>query len=134
MTRPPEAVLHFTAVAPGPAQLLPAREQMAFTLGFHIILVPFGVALTTLMLVANHRGLRESAAAAVALVVAGWGVSHYPCLLGTRPSLDEAASPDATLDVVGVVCAAVVLILPSLVLLFRLAGRGSIGAGPPPSA
>ncbi|MDN3027047.1 cytochrome ubiquinol oxidase subunit I [Streptomyces sp. S.PB5] len=42
-----------------PEQLFPAREQMAFTLGFHIILVPFGVALTTLMLIAHHRGLRK---------------------------------------------------------------------------
>jgi cytochrome bd ubiquinol oxidase subunit I len=42
-----------------PAQLFPAREQMAFTLGFHIILVPFAVALTTFMLVANYRGLRR---------------------------------------------------------------------------
>ncbi|WP_443071222.1 cytochrome ubiquinol oxidase subunit I [Streptomyces sp. NBC_01476] len=32
---------------------------MAFTLGFHIVLVPFGVALTTLMLIANYRGLRH---------------------------------------------------------------------------
>ena len=42
-----------------PAQLLPAREQMAFTLGFHIILVPFGVAFTFLMLIANYRGIRR---------------------------------------------------------------------------
>jgi cytochrome d ubiquinol oxidase subunit I len=42
-----------------PSQLLPAREQMAFTLGFHIVLVPFGVAFTFLMLVANYRGLRR---------------------------------------------------------------------------
>ena len=40
-------------------QLLPAREQMAFTLGFHIILVPFGVAFTFMMLIANYRGLRH---------------------------------------------------------------------------
>ncbi len=39
--------------------LLPAREQMAFTLGFHIILVPFGVAFTFIMMVANYRGLRR---------------------------------------------------------------------------
>src|SRR3954466_3689092 len=39
-----------------PSQLLPAREQMAFTLGFHIILVPFGVAFTFLMLIANTVG------------------------------------------------------------------------------
>lgn len=49
----------YLADAGDPAQLLPAREQMAFTLGFHIILVPFGVAFTFLMLVANYRGLRR---------------------------------------------------------------------------
>jgi cytochrome d ubiquinol oxidase subunit I len=47
------------AAAGDPSQLLPAREQMAFTLGFHIILVPFGVAFTFLMLVANYRGIRR---------------------------------------------------------------------------
>jgi cytochrome bd ubiquinol oxidase subunit I len=46
-------------LADGPSQLVPAREQMAFTLGFHIILVPFGVAFTFLMLLANWRGLRR---------------------------------------------------------------------------
>jgi cytochrome bd ubiquinol oxidase subunit I len=42
-----------------PEQLLPARQMMAFTLGFHIILVPFGVAFTAMMLIANWRGLRR---------------------------------------------------------------------------
>jgi cytochrome d ubiquinol oxidase subunit I len=46
-------------LAADPPQLLPAREQMAFTLGFHILLVPFGVAFTFLMLVANYRGIRR---------------------------------------------------------------------------
>ncbi|MGC3862185.1 cytochrome ubiquinol oxidase subunit I [Micromonospora chersina] len=50
-----------------PAQLLPAREQMAFTLGFHIILVPFGVAFTFLMLIANARGIRRNDATALLL-------------------------------------------------------------------
>jgi cytochrome d ubiquinol oxidase subunit I len=48
------------AAAGDPSQLLPAREQMAFTLGFHIVLVPFGVAFTFLMLVANYRGIRRN--------------------------------------------------------------------------
>jgi cytochrome d ubiquinol oxidase subunit I len=52
---------------PDPAQLLPAREQMAFTLGFHIVLVPFGVAFTFLMLIANYRGLRRGDATALLL-------------------------------------------------------------------
>src|SRR5438477_11277032 len=46
---------------PDPSQLLPAREQMAFTLGFHILLVPFGVAFTFLMMLANYRALRHHA-------------------------------------------------------------------------
>ncbi|WP_307795487.1 cytochrome ubiquinol oxidase subunit I [Actinacidiphila acididurans] len=55
----PVPVAVIAAAGGNPTQLLPAREQMAFTLGFHIILVPFGVALTTLMLIAEWRGLRR---------------------------------------------------------------------------
>jgi cytochrome d ubiquinol oxidase subunit I len=55
------------AAAADPPQLLPAREQMAFTLGFHIILVPFGVALTAIMLIANYRGIRKDDATALLL-------------------------------------------------------------------
>ena len=36
-----------------------ARSQMAFTLGFHIILASLGVAFPALMLIANYRGLRR---------------------------------------------------------------------------
>lgn len=43
-----------------PAQLLPARELMAFTLGCHIMLVPFGVALPFITLVMHYRGLRKN--------------------------------------------------------------------------
>jgi cytochrome d ubiquinol oxidase subunit I len=40
-------------------QLEAARSQMAFTLGFHIILASLGVAFPALMLIANYRGLRK---------------------------------------------------------------------------
>jgi cytochrome d ubiquinol oxidase subunit I len=46
-------------LAAEPAQLLPARSQMAFTLAFHILLVPIGVALPAIVLIANYRGLRH---------------------------------------------------------------------------
>jgi cytochrome d ubiquinol oxidase subunit I len=51
----------------GPAQLLPAREQMAVTLMFHIIFVPLGVALPTFMLIANYKGLRRNDSVAITL-------------------------------------------------------------------
>src|SRR3954462_2906637 len=42
------------------AELTQARSQMAFTLGFHIILASLGVAFPALMLIANDRGLRHN--------------------------------------------------------------------------
>ncbi|MEY9848015.1 cytochrome ubiquinol oxidase subunit I [Streptacidiphilus sp. MAP5-3] len=44
----------------GPAQEAPARQMMAFTLGYHILLVPFGVALPFITLVMHHRALRKN--------------------------------------------------------------------------
>ena len=40
--------------------LLAARSQMAFTLGFHILLVPFGLCLPLFALIANAHGLRHN--------------------------------------------------------------------------
>lgn len=79
--------------------------------------------LASIGMLARERfaGVREMAAAAVGAVVAGWGVAQYPDLLGTRLSIDEAAAPRATLGIlVGVAAAAGLLVLPSLVALFRL--------------
>jgi cytochrome bd ubiquinol oxidase subunit I len=44
-----------------------ARSQMAFTLGFHIILVPLGVSWAALTLIANYRGIRHDDADALLL-------------------------------------------------------------------
>jgi cytochrome d ubiquinol oxidase subunit I len=41
------------------SQLLPARSQMAFTLGFHIVLACLGVGFPAMMLIANYIGLRR---------------------------------------------------------------------------
>ncbi|MEV6172578.1 cytochrome ubiquinol oxidase subunit I [Streptomyces sp. NPDC051954] len=54
-------------LADTPAQLLPARELMAFTLASHIILVPLGVALPFITLVMHYRGLRRNDATALLL-------------------------------------------------------------------
>src|SRR3954447_26465874 len=49
------------------SNLAAARSQMAFTLGFHIILESLGVALPAMMLIANYRGLRHDDADALKL-------------------------------------------------------------------
>ncbi|MEU2631273.1 cytochrome ubiquinol oxidase subunit I, partial [Kitasatospora sp. NPDC007106] len=47
-------------LADTPPQLLPAREQMAFTLASHILLVPFGVALPFITVLMHYRALRRN--------------------------------------------------------------------------
>jgi cytochrome bd ubiquinol oxidase subunit I len=54
-------------LAVGASNLLAARSQMAFTLGFHILLVPFGVCLPLFTLIANRYGLRHNDEAALRL-------------------------------------------------------------------
>jgi cytochrome d ubiquinol oxidase subunit I len=44
-----------------------ARSQMAFTLGFHIILASLGVAFPAIMLIANYKGLKHDDADALLL-------------------------------------------------------------------
>src|SRR4051794_1607922 len=44
-----------------------ARSQMAFTLGFHIILVPLGVSWAAMTLIANYRGIRHEDSEAMLL-------------------------------------------------------------------
>ncbi len=53
------------------SELIAARSQMAFTLGFHIILACLGVGLPTFVLIANWIGLRR-ADAAVLLLARRW--------------------------------------------------------------
>jgi cytochrome d ubiquinol oxidase subunit I len=49
------------------SQMVPARSQMGFTLGFHIILASLGVAFPAITLIANWRGLRRRDDAALEL-------------------------------------------------------------------
>ena len=56
-----------SAAPPLADNLLAARELMAFTLGFHIILSCIGIALPAMMLIAEYRGRRHGDAVALEL-------------------------------------------------------------------
>jgi cytochrome bd ubiquinol oxidase subunit I len=59
--------LDLLPLAASESNLLAAREQMAFTLGFHIVLSCLGVALPATILVANYLGLKKGDGAALEL-------------------------------------------------------------------
>ena len=54
-------------IADSSSNLLAARNQMAFTLGFHIILACLGVAFPAIMLIAEYRGRKHGDAEALKL-------------------------------------------------------------------
>jgi cytochrome bd ubiquinol oxidase subunit I len=60
-------LLDLLPLAASESNLLAAREQMAFTLAFHIVLSCIGVALPATMLVANYVGLKKGDEAALEL-------------------------------------------------------------------
>ena len=60
-------ITHVPDVLAASSELLPARSQMAFTLGFHIILACLGVAFPALMLIANYIGLKRDDEVALGL-------------------------------------------------------------------
>ena len=66
-------ILEFaTTAASDPAGLLPARQQMAFSLGWHIVLACFGVAFPAMIFVVHRRGIVRDDAVALALAKR-WG-------------------------------------------------------------
>jgi len=72
---------------------------------------------------------------AVAAVVSGWGVAQHPYLLPQTLTIDDAAAPSATLTAVLIVFGiAIVLVIPSLALLYTLAQRDLIAEGDAPGA
>jgi cytochrome bd ubiquinol oxidase subunit II len=63
----------------------------------------------------------------------GWGVAQYPYLLPEKLKIADAAAASSTLTGVLIVFGvAVVLVLPSIVLLFTLAQRNVIEEGEAP--
>ncbi len=73
------------------------------------------------------RALRPLAIATFVMVIAGYAVAQYPYMLPTTLTVEDAAGVDATLTAVIVVFGvALVTVLPSLVLLYRLAQKQAL--------
>src|SRR4051812_27874511 len=86
-----------------------------------------GAAVLVLLRRGAKRGVRALAVAAVVAVVWGWAVAQYPYLLPKVLTIDAAAAPSDTLTGLLIVFGvAVVLVLPSIALLFTLAQRGMV--------
>jgi cytochrome bd ubiquinol oxidase subunit II len=83
-----------------------------------------GLAALALLARGGRRGLRPFAVGAVVAVIWGWGVAQFPYLLPTSLRISESAAPDPTLDSVLIIfCAAAVVVLPALGLLYWLSQR-----------
>jgi cytochrome d ubiquinol oxidase subunit II len=104
--------------------------------GAAMIGVSAAAGLLTLFLVwRNHFGLaRTSAALAVAAIVAGWALAQKPQFLPGL-TVDQAAADRTTLlAVIITVAGGAIVLVPSLVLLFRLFLRGRLDPADTPDA
>lgn len=107
--------------------------------GLAAVLVSAAAGAATLALVARRRyePARATAALAVAAIVAGWGIAQQPNLLPGL-TIHEAAAGHATLVALLIsIPAGLVVLVPSLVLLYGMVLRGRFDAPPtaaPPPA
>jgi cytochrome d ubiquinol oxidase subunit II len=127
------AVLHTTAKS------LFAELATGRGLPLVIISVVAGIAVLAALALDAVRLVRPLAVLAVAAVIWGWAVGQYPYMVPPRLTIADAAAPPATLGtelvVVGLI---VILVVPSFVLLFRLAQSGRLAeaeeaSGPNPA-
>jgi len=82
-----------------------------------------------------RRGARPLAVGAVVAIVWGWGVAQHPYLLPQTLTIDAGAAPGATLTSLLVVFGvALLLVIPSIILLFTLAQRSLIEESSGPQA
>ena len=90
-----------------------------------IVAAGCGLAVVVLLATGRSQGLRALSVLGVAAVVFGWGIAQYPVLLpGTGLTLTTASAPHSVLvTLVVVFVAAVLLVVPSFLLLFSLHGR-----------
>jgi hypothetical protein len=86
-----------------------------------------GIGVLVLLHLGIRRGARPLAIGAVAAVIWGWGVAQWPYLLPENLTISDAAAPSSTLTGVLVVFGiAVLVVLPSLGLLFTLVQRNLV--------
>jgi len=129
-TRALVAAIFAGALAAGGLVLLRSDARHVFDgltsegLPLVILSLVCGVAALVLLRRGAARGARPLAVGAVGAVIWGWGVAQSPYLLPETLTIDAAAAPSATLTSVLIVFGvAVVLVLPSIGLLYTLAQR-----------
>jgi cytochrome d ubiquinol oxidase subunit II len=84
-----------------------------------------GIGALGLLLRNNHRFARVAAIGAVASIVVAWGVAQWDYMLPKSLTVSQAAAPSGTLDaILAVTVIAVIVIFPSIALLFVLDQRG----------
>jgi cytochrome d ubiquinol oxidase subunit II len=86
-----------------------------------------GGAVLVLLLRGAPRGARPLAVGAVAAVIWAWGVAQHPYLLPQKVTIGAAAAPGSTLTGLLIVFGiAVLVVLPSIALLFTLVQRNLV--------
>ncbi|HEY6776795.1 MAG TPA: cytochrome d ubiquinol oxidase subunit II, partial [Thermoleophilaceae bacterium] len=111
----------------------PLFDGLTSGAGLAAVLVSALVGLVTLALVraGRYEPARFSAALAVAAIVAGWGIAQSPDLLPGLTIEDAAAGRSTLWALLISIAAGLVILVPSLALLYGLVLRGRFDLGAP---
>ncbi len=95
------------------------RSRWAFA--YQVIVGTFGIVTLGALWTRRFRVARIAAPVQAALILGGWALCQYPWLLPGDLTIEQAAAPEVTLRLVlWALGAGLVLVVPSLVYLFRI--------------
>jgi len=111
----------------------PLFDDLTSGAGLAAVLLSALAGLATLALVraGRYEPARFSASLAVAAIVAGWGIAQSPDLLPGLTIEDAAAGRSTQWALLISIASGLVIVVPSLVLLYGLVLRGRFDPGPP---
>lgn len=89
--------------------------------GLHILTAIFAVGAFAALWTRRYRAAQICAAAQVSLILAGWALAQYPYLVEPDITIDSAAAPPITLELLlGALAVGAALLFPSYYYLFRV--------------
>jgi len=118
------ALIVFLLAETGAPTVRAGISRTSWALGLHILTAIFAVGTFFALWTRRFRLAQICAAAQVSLILAGWAFAQYPFLIEPDITIESAAAPRITLELLlGALLVGAVLLFPSYYYLFRVFKR-----------
>jgi cytochrome d ubiquinol oxidase subunit II len=115
------ALIVFLLAGTGAPTVRAGISQSPWAIFLHLLTAVFAVGAFYALWTRKYKLARVAAAAQVSLIILGWAAAQFPFLIEPDVTIDKAAAPTITLQLLlGALAAGALLLFPSYFYLFRV--------------